>query len=81
MPYREMPIRRLRATLCEVEHGLFSVSYASESGDAKTLPIYQVGADVTQAQQRVEERALASGFDTVVWDETPMHALLQDTPP
>jgi hypothetical protein len=65
-----LPERILRATLCEIERGLFHVSYRSDATewDVHELPAYQVGGSAAEAQQRVEARAQRCGFDTVLWD-------------
>jgi hypothetical protein len=62
--------RLLRATLCEIERGLFHVSYRADTAKSglHELPIYQVGTCASDARQRVEERARGCGFELVVWD-------------
>lgn len=68
----------LRATLCEVERGLFHVNYRSEAvdWDVHELPLYQVGTSAADAQQRIEQRAQECGFDIVTWD----HVLVDPAP-
>jgi hypothetical protein len=73
------PERRLQASLCEIETGLFSITYRNAVG--QTLPLYQVGTDALDAQARVEAQALARGFKSVVWADgywagllPPVHA-------
>jgi len=65
--------RVLSATLCEVERGLFYVTYAMDSvGLGKhLLPRYQVGSCASDAQQRIEKRARECGYAAVVWEAAP----------
>ena len=65
--------RVLSATLCEVERGLFYVTYAMDSvGLGKhLLPRYQVGTCPSDAQQRIERRARECGYEAVVWEAAP----------
>jgi hypothetical protein len=62
----------LRATVCQIERGLFRISYYTDTVECDThgLPIYQVGSSVPDAQQRIEERARGCGFAVVVWDDS-----------
>ena len=61
----------LRATLCEVERGLFYVTYTMDSAalGKHLLPRYQVGTCASDAQQRIEMRARECGYEAVVWEE------------
>jgi hypothetical protein len=61
----------LRATVCQIERGLFRVSYQIDTveWDAHRLPIYQVGSSVSDAKQRIEEKARGCGFAMVVWED------------
>lgn len=70
MGSRRMPGRVLRATLCEIERGLFHVGYQSDLAQwgVRELPAYQVGACAAEAKRRIEEQAQGCGFETVVWD-------------
>jgi hypothetical protein len=70
MGSRRSPGRILRATLCEIERGLFHVSYRSDvvEWDVHELPAYQVGASAVDAKQRIEARAQGCGFETVLWE-------------
>jgi hypothetical protein len=70
MGSRRLPGLVLRATLCEIERGLFHVSYRSDIAewDVHELPAYQVGTCAADAKQRIEAQALVSGFETVLWD-------------
>ena len=60
----------LRATLCEVERGLFHVSYHTDDADsvAKELPAYETGACPSDVMQRIEAGAKGYGFEAVIWD-------------
>lgn len=62
--------RMLRATICEIERGLFQISYRTESPnwDVDELPPYVVGTCATDVQQRINEQAQKHGFEAVVWD-------------
>ena len=63
--------RVLSATLCEVERGLFYVTYTMDSAGLgkHLLPRYQVGTCASDAQQRIEKRARECGYEAVVWEE------------
>jgi hypothetical protein len=65
--------RVLRATLCEVERGLFYVTYTMESAalGKHLLPRYQVGTCASDAQQRIEKRARECGYEVVIWESMP----------
>jgi len=67
----------LRATLCEVERGLFRVSYRMEgAGLGKHhLPLYQLGTSASEARLLVEQQVREFGYTSVAWDD-----LLTDTP-
>jgi hypothetical protein len=60
----------LRANLCEIERGLFHISYLIDTGreGMNELPTYQIGTNAADAKQRVEEKAQRRGFDTVIWE-------------
>jgi hypothetical protein len=62
--------RMLHAALCEIERGLFYVSYSADDvGLGKHfLPRYQVGTGASDAQHRVEQHAHECGFKTVIWE-------------
>jgi hypothetical protein len=65
--------RVLSATLCEVERGLFYVTYTIDSAalGRHLLPRYQVGACASDAQKRIEKRARECGYVAVVWEAAP----------
>jgi len=76
MEPRHLGVQTLRAALCEIERGLFQVSYHSDSAGAggpewvlRTLPTYQTGTCASDAKQRIEERAQGCGFEMVNWDD------------
>ncbi len=73
--------RMLYATLCEVERGLFHVSYRMEgAGLGKHhLPLYQLGTCASEARLLIEQQALESGFASVVWDDTSGDTPIQPT--
>jgi hypothetical protein len=64
--------RMLRATLCEVERGVFYASYSGTiaASDADELTTYQVGTTAADAKRRIERRAHDLGYDVVMWTET-----------
>jgi len=65
----------LRATLCEIERGLFRARYLTPpSGtNARDLPVYQVAVSATDAKLWIEESARALGYHTIVWEEGNPH--------
>jgi hypothetical protein len=69
--------RTLHATLCEVERGLFHVTYRMEgAGLGKHhLPLYQLGTNASEARLLIEQQARERGYAAVVWD-----SLLPDGP-
>jgi hypothetical protein len=64
--------RILLATLCEVERGVFYATYpgCDSALEADELTDYQIGTSVADAKQRIEQRALALGYDAVIWSKT-----------
>jgi hypothetical protein len=65
------PRKSLRATLCEIERGLFYVTYPDMdlTVDAAELSTYQVCASAAEAKRQVEQNAHALGFETVLWND------------
>ena len=65
--------RVLGATLCEVERGLFYVTYTMDNAalGKHLLPRYQVGTCASDAQQRIERKARECGYEAVVWESAP----------
>jgi hypothetical protein len=74
--------RVLSATLCEVERGLFYVTYTMDSLalGKHLLPRYQVGTCASDAQQRIEKRARECGYEAVVWESAPADASVLSLP-
>jgi hypothetical protein len=64
--------RILRATLCEIERGVFYATYFQErtAPDTEDLPHYQIGKSASDAKQRIERTARAIGYETVCWKES-----------
>jgi hypothetical protein len=64
--------RMLRATLCEIERGLFCVTYSRDSVELgkHLLPPYQVGTDASDAMRRIEQRARECGYQAITWETT-----------
>ena len=63
--------RTLRATFCEIERGLFYVTYPSHAleSDILELPTYGLGACASQVKQRMEKSIQAFGYETVMWED------------
>ena len=59
----------VRATLCEIEHGLFYTTFIAcgLGSNLVEIPQYQVVATAAEARRRVEERCLALGYTEVIW--------------
>ena len=64
--------RALRATLCEVERGVFYATYTdcASGSEVGELTSFQIGASAADAKQMIEISAHALGFHTVTWTET-----------
>jgi hypothetical protein len=62
--------RLLHAVLCEIECGVFYVSYPDSDPDTDRLTTYQTGTSAADARQRIELTARALGYDTVIWEQT-----------
>jgi hypothetical protein len=82
MELKGLPRPVLRATVCEIERGLFQVSYQTDAVEwaVHALPKYQVGASAPDAKQRIEQRAQQSGFGLVVWEEALVATALFSEP-
>jgi hypothetical protein len=65
---------KLRATLCEIERGLFHATYrrGRVASEMHALPAYQVGDDAFDAKQRIEQSAQALGYEAVIWETALM---------
>jgi hypothetical protein len=61
----------LRATLCEIERGLFYATYRTRSpvSDVHELQTYQVGISASDAKGRIEQVVRALGYETVIWKD------------
>jgi hypothetical protein len=59
----------VRATLCEIERGLFYTTFIAcgPGSDLKQLPQYQAVASAAEARRRVEEGCRALGYAAVTW--------------
>ena len=60
----------LHATLCEVESGVFYVTYPDCASGANELTTYQTGTCAIEAKQEIERCANALGYNTVIWMES-----------
>lgn len=76
MESERLPRRPLRATLCELERGLFHINYRTDTAapDVHELPRYQVGASSSDAKRRIEKAARRCGFAIVLWDDATVVA-------
>ncbi len=63
--------RTIRASLCEIEHGLFYATYPGHlrESDRLELPTYGLGICALDVRQRMEKSLQASGYDIVLWEE------------
>ncbi len=61
----------VRATLCEIEHGLFYTTFVNcgRGSDLREIPQYQVVATADEARRRIEARCLALGYGEVIWTD------------
>ena len=66
--------RTLRASLCEVERGLFHVAYDAHDIELgrHLLPPYQVGISASDARGRIEQVARECGYESVTWEAESM---------
>jgi hypothetical protein len=64
--------KTLRATLCEIERGVFYATYpdCEFASRADELTSFQTGSCAAEAKQRIERTARTLGYATVVWTET-----------
>jgi hypothetical protein len=62
----------LRATLCEIERGVFYATYLQDNAapGIEGLPHYQVGKSAVDAKMRLEGSARELGYDAVSWKES-----------
>jgi hypothetical protein len=71
--------RTLRASLCEIERGLFYATYRTlrSAPGIQGLQSYQIGISASDAKQRIEETVKALGYDTIIWKDAlvvPQHS-------
>jgi hypothetical protein len=61
----------LRATLCEIERGLFYATYPNHTRESDTLglPTYGLGTCASQVKQRMEKSIHTFGYETVLWED------------
>jgi hypothetical protein len=59
----------VQATLCEIERGLFYVTYTGHTleSDIPELPTYGLGTCAAYVKQRMEKTIRAFGYETVIW--------------
>lgn len=64
--------KTLRATLCEIERGVFYATYFQDrtAPDTEDLPRYQVGRSAGDAKQQLEGNARELGYEAVSWKES-----------
>ena len=61
--------RTLRATLCEIERGVFYVTYPDGGFLGDLEETYQLGACAADAKRHVEQIVRAHGYDVVIWKD------------
>jgi hypothetical protein len=63
--------RTLHATFCEIERGLFYVTYPSHAleSDILELPTYGLGACASHVKQRMEKSIQGFGYETIKWED------------
>jgi hypothetical protein len=61
--------RTLRASLCEIERGVFYATYPESDCNMDELVAYQVGTSADDAKRNIEASARALGYDTIIWDQ------------
>jgi hypothetical protein len=69
--------RTLRATLCEIERGLFYATYRTVGAVADEMPAYQLGTDAADAKRKIEAIVGALGYHTIIWEDTIVVPLSQ----
>jgi hypothetical protein len=59
----------VRATLCEIERGLFYITFIAcgPGSDLNDVSQYQVVASAAEARRRIEEECFALGYAKVIW--------------
>jgi hypothetical protein len=59
----------VRATLCEIERGLFYTTFIAcgPGSDLNGVQQYQVVASAAEARRRIEAECRALGYATVIW--------------
>jgi hypothetical protein len=62
--------RKLRANLCEIEHGVFYATYPGSNPGMQELPTYLIGAFAADVREGIELAASALGYGTVIWTQT-----------
>jgi hypothetical protein len=72
--------RTLRATICEIERGVFYAVYAGDRSAPATdeLPVYQVGRSADDAKRSIERRAHQLGYSEVWWQESIIAPVFPD---
>lgn len=63
--------RTLRATLCEIERGLFYATYSSHASksDILELPTYGLGTCASHVKQKMETSIHTFGYETIIWED------------
>lgn len=66
--------RTLRATLCEVERGLFYVTYPGHASESELLelPTYGLGTSAFHVKQQMEKSIRTFGYEMVIWEAAPV---------
>jgi len=61
----------VRATLCEIERGLFYTTFigCGRGSDLEEIPQYQAVTTAAEARRRVEARCQALGYGVITWTD------------
>jgi hypothetical protein len=72
---RKPPSGEFRASMKQVEDGLYRAQYSGEinpeNPDAREIPDFHLGTSMAEVKVWVEQMALGLGYNRVVWDELP----------
>jgi hypothetical protein len=76
---RNDQVRRLRATLCAIERGLYFAAYRTRRlpSYGLGLPKFQLDISAYDAEQRIEQSVKDLGYETIIWKDAivpPSHS-------
>jgi hypothetical protein len=80
---RNDQVRRLRATLCEIERGLYYAAYRTRRPPpyGLGLPEFRLGISAYDAGQCIEQSVKDLGYETIIWTDAivpPSHSHRQN---